>query len=239
MSPEDRKNTILNSAIPLFAANGYKGTTTKQIAKAAGVSQALLFKYFQTKEDLYNALKNKIYSNVETAAESLPELKPSTTGLILIIYYILYEMLGASYDKEEYNKYNRLLTFSLLEDGSFAKAFYENKLEKWLPYIAKHIEGARRTGDLIKDNISAKNKIRFVHHLVVGFIHVNYQNIINYKLRHEELIEQMAIFSFRGVGLSEKAIQKHFNPELFFSTYFHQNKQSNIIRNICIMLLRG
>lgn len=49
--PPGKKKT-LESAIKLFAKQGYNGTSTLQIAKVAGVSQATVFKYFKTKEDL-------------------------------------------------------------------------------------------------------------------------------------------------------------------------------------------
>ena len=50
-SPPGKKKTIA-AAINLFAKQGYHGTSTLQIAKEAGVSQATVFKYFKTKEDL-------------------------------------------------------------------------------------------------------------------------------------------------------------------------------------------
>jgi AcrR family transcriptional regulator len=43
----------------LFAANGFTGTTTKQIAKAAGGSEALRFKHFPTKQALCTAILQK------------------------------------------------------------------------------------------------------------------------------------------------------------------------------------
>ena len=49
--PPGKKKT-LEAAIILFGKKGYNGTSTLEIAKAAGVSQATVFKYFQTKEDL-------------------------------------------------------------------------------------------------------------------------------------------------------------------------------------------
>ena len=49
--PPGKKKT-LESAIKLFAKQGCNGTSTLQIAKEAGVSQATVFKYFKTKEDL-------------------------------------------------------------------------------------------------------------------------------------------------------------------------------------------
>ena len=49
--PPGKKKTI-EAAINLFPKQGYHGTSTLQIAKEAGVSQATVFKYFKTKEDL-------------------------------------------------------------------------------------------------------------------------------------------------------------------------------------------
>ncbi|ABP67773.2 transcriptional regulator, TetR family [Caldicellulosiruptor saccharolyticus DSM 8903] len=49
---EDTKNRIIQSAIKLISQNGYAATTTAQIAKDAGISEATLFKYFKDKENL-------------------------------------------------------------------------------------------------------------------------------------------------------------------------------------------
>ena len=52
----DRQASLISSAASLFAAKGFTGTTTKAIARAAGVSEALVFKYFPTKRALYTAI---------------------------------------------------------------------------------------------------------------------------------------------------------------------------------------
>jgi AcrR family transcriptional regulator len=56
MASEDRRRQILAVAAELFSARGYAGTTTKQIAEAAGVSEPIVFRLFATKEDLYTAI---------------------------------------------------------------------------------------------------------------------------------------------------------------------------------------
>ena len=40
----------------LFSARGFEGTTTREISRAAGVSEAIIFRHFATKEDLYAAI---------------------------------------------------------------------------------------------------------------------------------------------------------------------------------------
>jgi TetR/AcrR family transcriptional regulator len=56
MPSEDRRRQLLGVAVESFARNGFSGTKTRDIAAAAGVSEAILFRHFATKEDLYHAI---------------------------------------------------------------------------------------------------------------------------------------------------------------------------------------
>jgi AcrR family transcriptional regulator len=47
---EDTRSRILKAALRLFAANGYDGTTTKDLAKKAKVAEGTLFRYFPNKK---------------------------------------------------------------------------------------------------------------------------------------------------------------------------------------------
>jgi AcrR family transcriptional regulator len=52
----ERRRQILAVAAELFAARGYAGTTTRQIAEAAGVREPIVFRLFATKDELYQAI---------------------------------------------------------------------------------------------------------------------------------------------------------------------------------------
>ena len=56
MPADARREQILQTAVNLFSQRGFKGTTTKEIAKAAGVSEAIIFRHFATKDELYGAI---------------------------------------------------------------------------------------------------------------------------------------------------------------------------------------
>ena len=56
MTAEDRKLQILRVAVSLFSQKGFGGTTTKEIALAAKVNEAIIFRHFATKDDLYTAI---------------------------------------------------------------------------------------------------------------------------------------------------------------------------------------
>ena len=51
----DRRQQILESALTVFAEQGYEGATTKEIARRADVTQGLIYFYFPSKEDLFFA----------------------------------------------------------------------------------------------------------------------------------------------------------------------------------------
>src|SRR5918912_447662 len=52
----ERRLQIAQVALRLFSERGFRGTTTKEIAQAAGVSEAIIFRHFATKEELYRAI---------------------------------------------------------------------------------------------------------------------------------------------------------------------------------------
>src|SRR6202789_3870800 len=56
MAANDRRNQLIEVAIDLFSRKGFGGTTTKEIATAAGVTEAIIFRHFTTKQDLYKAI---------------------------------------------------------------------------------------------------------------------------------------------------------------------------------------
>src|ERR1041384_6483766 len=56
MAGEERRLPILAVALSLFLQKGFCGTTTKKIATPAGVSEAMVFRHFATKQELYSAI---------------------------------------------------------------------------------------------------------------------------------------------------------------------------------------
>ena len=56
MRAADRRRHLIAVAVRLFATRGFSGTTTKAIAEAGGVSEAIIFRHFKGKEDLYGAI---------------------------------------------------------------------------------------------------------------------------------------------------------------------------------------
>jgi AcrR family transcriptional regulator len=75
MKAEDRREDVLDAALVAFAAAGYEGTSTEDIARAAGISQPYLFRLFGTKKELFIASISRCFREMlemfQRAAEGL------------------------------------------------------------------------------------------------------------------------------------------------------------------------
>jgi AcrR family transcriptional regulator len=80
LSRERRRERILKSAELLFAATGLKSTTTAALAKAAGISEAILYRHFGAKQKLFEKVVERNteqrLARLEGRLASIPELSP-------------------------------------------------------------------------------------------------------------------------------------------------------------------
>jgi AcrR family transcriptional regulator len=126
LSSEERRDSILKAARVVFAENGFRGTTTKALAEAAGVSEALLFQHFPTKEALYAAMLSTLFGEKQPEMNSqFSAMEPSTATLVFIVqqfYTSLIDPRGPA-DKADIAVVARLMFRSVVEDGEFARLF--------------------------------------------------------------------------------------------------------------------
>ncbi|HUR86857.1 MAG TPA: TetR/AcrR family transcriptional regulator [Solirubrobacteraceae bacterium] len=75
---EARRESVLQAAGRVFAARGLHGTPTMEIAKAAGISQAYLFRLYPTKGELFLALVRRCNERIQrTFLDAATEAKAS------------------------------------------------------------------------------------------------------------------------------------------------------------------
>jgi AcrR family transcriptional regulator len=67
MRAPERREQVLEAALPVFARNGYAGTSTEEVAAAAGISQPYLFRLFTTKRELFVELVRRGFDRVGAA----------------------------------------------------------------------------------------------------------------------------------------------------------------------------
>ncbi|MFG1607849.1 TetR/AcrR family transcriptional regulator [Actinoplanes sp. NPDC049265] len=96
---DERRLTVMRTAIKVFAPRGYYGTSTMEVATAAGISQGYLYRLFKDKQALFAALvdhcSERLRESVATAAASVRGTDPET---ILRALTASYEELIADRD---------------------------------------------------------------------------------------------------------------------------------------------
>ena len=60
MRAKDRRRQLLEVAADLFASRGYRGTTTAELARAAGITEPILYRHFENKLDLFVTLIEEV-----------------------------------------------------------------------------------------------------------------------------------------------------------------------------------
>ncbi|HNZ64870.1 MAG TPA: TetR/AcrR family transcriptional regulator [Smithella sp.] len=92
--PKTRKDRIMDAALRIFAEKGFQNATITEISKAAGVSEATIYEYFGTKEDLLFAIPEKITNDTfEESSKVIPYIKgvEGKIRAILLFYVQLYQ----------------------------------------------------------------------------------------------------------------------------------------------------
>jgi len=92
--PKTRKDRIMDAALRIFAEKGFQNTTITEISKEAGVSEATVYEYFGTKEDLLFAIPEKISNDTyEESSKVIPYIKSVDEKIraILLFYVQLYQ----------------------------------------------------------------------------------------------------------------------------------------------------
>ena len=71
MPAAERRRVIVEAAIRVFTTGSYRGTTTAEIARAAGVSEPILYRHFASKRDLYLAALDHVWSQARAKWEGV------------------------------------------------------------------------------------------------------------------------------------------------------------------------
>src|SRR5215216_5003196 len=165
MSSEGRRRQLIQVAIRLFSKKGFSGTTTKEIALAAGVTEALIFRHFPSKDDLYAAILD-FKAGEARVEDTLDELRGyakrrDDDGL--------FGALGAKI-LEHYNRdldFMRLMFYSALEGHALAQQFCEKQFAPIHNFLRDYVMLRQREGAFRRCNSAAAVSAfigMYVHH---------------------------------------------------------------------------
>lgn len=142
LAPEERKRLLLNDAVEVFAARGIGRGGHTEIAEMGGVSVATVFNYFNTREDLVDAVLNEVEVQLLALAEEIYSQDDEPLDAIQNHIKAFLEMCESN---PAYVKVWLEWSCSIREDIWPKYIIFQNKL---LEMIAKQIDKAIKNGNL-------------------------------------------------------------------------------------------
>ena len=207
MAGEERREQILRVAVSLFSNHGFRGTTTKEIAHAAGVSEAMVFRHFATKEELYAAIldhkacKGSGSFEPEHMAADAIKLKDDR-GVFESL------ALGALNHHDDDPEFQRLLLYSALEKHKLAEMFFDGFVRKVYDFLGGYIRERQQEGALLEMDPA------IVVRCFVGMV------------MHHSLNNNLWDPKHRLLNISNEAAAKHFTEVLLNGIALNPAKRS-------------
>ena len=209
----ERRQAIVDSVTCVFAEKGFHGTTTRELARAAGVSEALIYKHFPSKESLYAAMLDACAKGPAFVEfNRLLTLKPSTKTLVNMIHFTIEHFAADHPDDPSRAALRMLVARSLLEDGEFVRLTHRKFARDWIRKFESSLKAALKAGDLRAMSVRPDLCDWFVHHIAFSLmLHLQPKvPAIDYKASNMMLIEQATWFALLGVGLKEEALGRYY-----------------------------
>jgi len=199
MSGDERRSQILQVAIELFSKKGFSGTTTKEIARGAGVSEAMVFRHFANKDELYSAILDHKACNrtFQNPFEEIGE-KIKAKDDFGVFYTIA---LNALDHHSEDCGFLRLMLHSALEDHDLARMFFESFITDVYKFLGDYIRQRQADGAFraIEPHIVVRAFVgMFVHHSLNNLLWDKEQKLL--KISNEEAAKNFTEILLRGIA---------------------------------------
>ena len=203
MKGDERREQILAAAISLFATHGFSGTTTKEIARAAGVSEAMVFRHFANKDALYAAiLENKacrdgVHRFPWEENQAVKEAIANKDD-----YGFFYNIAVSALEKHHSDvKFMRLLFYSALEEHELASQFFSDLIARVYEFISEYIR-IRQADGAMRD-IEPRVVVRaflgmLIHHSLNNILWDKERKLLN--IPNEEAARNFTEILLHGVS---------------------------------------
>jgi AcrR family transcriptional regulator len=132
---EDRRAQIIEVSLSIFAKKGYNGTKIREIAEKAEISEALLYKHFKTKEELYRVALGE-HLDVHSMSIDCKEALANKEDNIVLSCFASHVIQYYRQDPRSI----RLLLFSALEGSPIMYAFQPTKEKTTIEILANYIQ---------------------------------------------------------------------------------------------------
>lgn len=215
MCADERRLQIAEVAMRLFSERGFRGTTTKEIAQAAGVSEAIIFRHFATKEELYTAIID--YKGCGGAAAAPVAGGPEQPAVIDEIRGLVAEAMEAADDlavfqgvalhmldhHEGDTEFLRLLMYIALENHSLGQVFWDKNVRVLYEFLGGYVRRRQDEGAFRGVDPYAAVRVflgSVIHHSLVNLLWDKDPARRIFRVSNEEAARQFAEILLRGIA---------------------------------------
>ncbi len=203
MAGDERREQLCQVAMRLFSEKGFSGTTTKEIASAAGVSEAMVFKHFANKDELYAAILDHKAGNhgfTDPFAEITDKIEQKDD------FGVFYGMALHVLDHHKKDSdFLRLMLHSALERHQLAQVFFEGFITHIYDFLGSYIRQRQIDGAFreIEPRVVVRAFIgMFVHHSLNNILWDSEQKLL--KISNEEAAREFATILLQGINNSDR-----------------------------------
>ena len=208
MAGDERREQLCQVAMRLFSEKGFSGTTTKEIANAAGVSEAMVFKHFSNKDELYAAIldhKACDHGFDNPFAEIADKIEQKDD------FGVFYGMaLNALDHHKQDSDFLRLMLHSALEGHKLAEVFFDGFITHVYEYLGSYIRQRQKDGAFreVEPRIVVRAFIgMFVHHSLNNILWDKEQKLL--KISNEDAAREFAVILLQGIKNSATEVVKN------------------------------
>lgn len=139
----ERRQQLIDAAVRVFAERGFRGATTREIAVAAGVTEAVIFQHFPDKDALYAAILQQKCQGSE-AHQWLESMQAAAdAGDASGVLRTLFEGILEQHERDPYVL--RLMVYSALEQHPLARQMH-GQAKRLYEFLERFIVEGQRTG---------------------------------------------------------------------------------------------
>ncbi len=149
LSAEKRRATIIEVAKRLFAQSGFHGVSIDEIVKEVGVSPAILYRHFTSKEELYEAVLHEFSCTRESYVDAVVD---EDTGFETVLRSMTRVFVDSIVNHPDLLK---MEMHSQLEGSDASREFFLNRWKSFTDYIEYNLAELQNQGKIEPVNVKA------------------------------------------------------------------------------------
>lgn len=201
MSGDERREQILHTAINLFSQKGFSGTTTKEIGRKAGVSEAMVFRHFAKKSDIYDAIlgDKACHDGMRFPWEGNEILMQAITRKDDFAVFYAFALHALTKQQSDVS-FMRLMFYSALEEHELAERFFSEFVARVYGFLGGYIEERQRDGAMrpMDPKVAVRSFMgMIIHHSLNNILWDQNRNLLD--ITNEEAAKNFAEILLNGI----------------------------------------